>query len=207
MTRNQVLPFAVAVLLLFGFALGPGEAELEAGGAGPVLGHGPVRDDPRRATDFGLERADNALRPRCGSRGSIRWCLPRQVRRPLRSSSPCSSACWHWSPACCSGSRWRAARSSPSPRWSATAGLVAVGTIYGILSANSNVHETLLPLLFLPVAAPVLLGAVKSLAARDRGTRRARRSDGSASSCIRGDLRGDRDRGVRHALGGRVDGV
>ena len=44
----------------------------------------------------------------------------------------------------------------------ATAGLVAVGTIYGILSANSNVHETLLPLLFLPVAAPVLLGAVKS---------------------------------------------
>ena len=39
----------------------------------------------------------------------------------------------------------------------ATAGLAAAGTLYGALSAGLKVRETLLPLLLLPVAAPVLL--------------------------------------------------
>ncbi|HTW99053.1 MAG TPA: heme exporter protein CcmB [Acidimicrobiales bacterium] len=52
----------------------------------------------------------------------------------------------------------------------ATAGLVFLGTTYGMLSSGSRVRETLLPLLFFPVAAPVLLGATKAFDAAIAGT-------------------------------------
>jgi heme exporter protein B len=51
----------------------------------------------------------------------------------------------------------------------ATAGLTFLGTTYGMLSAGSRVRETLLPLLFFPVAAPVLLGATKAFDAAIAG--------------------------------------
>ena len=44
----------------------------------------------------------------------------------------------------------------------ATAGLAAAGTLYGALAAGLKVRETLLPLLLLPVVAPVLLGAARA---------------------------------------------
>jgi heme exporter protein B len=44
----------------------------------------------------------------------------------------------------------------------ATVGLAAVGTLYGVLSAGLRVRETLLPVLLLPVVAPVLLGATRA---------------------------------------------
>jgi heme exporter protein B len=44
----------------------------------------------------------------------------------------------------------------------ATAGLAACGTVYGALAAGLRVRETLLPLLLLPVVAPVLLGATRA---------------------------------------------
>ena len=58
----------------------------------------------------------------------------------------------------------------------ATVGLVAVGTIYGAVAARARVRETLLPLLFLPVVAPVLLAAVKASKEALAGT--ASRGDG-----------------------------
>ena len=52
----------------------------------------------------------------------------------------------------------------------ATCGLAAAGTVYGALSAGLRVRETLLPLLLLPVVAPVLLAATRaSEAALDLG--------------------------------------
>lgn len=50
-----------------------------------------------------------------------------------------------------------------------TVGLAAIGTLYGVVSSRLNERETLLPLLFLPVAAPVLLGATKAWEAALRG--------------------------------------
>ena len=47
----------------------------------------------------------------------------------------------------------------------ATAGLAAVGTLYGVLSAGMRVRDTLLPLLMLPVVAPVLIAATEAFAA------------------------------------------
>ena len=44
----------------------------------------------------------------------------------------------------------------------ATIGLAAAGTLYGSLAGGLKVRETLLPLLLLPVAAPVLLAATKA---------------------------------------------
>ncbi len=44
----------------------------------------------------------------------------------------------------------------------ATAGLAAAGTVFGALAAGLRVRETLLPLLLLPVVAPVLLGAARA---------------------------------------------
>ncbi|MHB8467054.1 MAG: heme exporter protein CcmB [Acidimicrobiales bacterium] len=44
----------------------------------------------------------------------------------------------------------------------ATLGLAAAGTLYGSLAGGLKVKETLLPLLLLPVAAPVLLAATKA---------------------------------------------
>ena len=51
-----------------------------------------------------------------------------------------------------------------------TVGLVAVGTLYGMLSSGARVRETLLPLLFFPVVAPVLLCATKAWDAGIAGT-------------------------------------
>ena len=44
----------------------------------------------------------------------------------------------------------------------ATAGLAAAGTLYGVLAAGLRVRETLLPLLLLPVVAPVLIAATRA---------------------------------------------
>ena len=57
----------------------------------------------------------------------------------------------------------------------ATTGLGFVGTLYGGLTAGANGRETLLPLLLLPVVAPVLIAAT-------RATEAAFGSGGAATS-------------------------
>ena len=52
----------------------------------------------------------------------------------------------------------------------ATAGLSAAGSLYGVLAAGLRVRETLLPLLLLPVVAPVLIGATRAFEAALSGT-------------------------------------
>lgn len=59
----------------------------------------------------------------------------------------------------------------------ATTGLAFVGTLYGGLAAGAKGRETLLPLLLLPVVAPVLIGATRATEAA-LGTNDATPSDG-----------------------------
>lgn len=47
----------------------------------------------------------------------------------------------------------------------ATTGLAAAGTLYGVLAAGLRVRETLLPILLLPVLSPVLIGATEAFEA------------------------------------------
>ena len=44
----------------------------------------------------------------------------------------------------------------------ATLGVAAAGTLYGVLAAGFRVRETILPILLLPVLAPVLIGATRA---------------------------------------------
>jgi len=59
----------------------------------------------------------------------------------------------------------------------ATLGLAFVGTLYGGLAAGAKGRETLVPLLMLPVVAPVLIGATRATEAA-LGTDNASPSDG-----------------------------
>jgi heme exporter protein B len=52
----------------------------------------------------------------------------------------------------------------------ATLGLAAAGSLYGVLAAGLRVRETLLPLLLLPVVAPVLIGATRAFESALQGT-------------------------------------
>ena len=52
----------------------------------------------------------------------------------------------------------------------ATAGIATAGTLYGVVAAGLRVRETLLPLLLLPVLAPVLIGSTRAFAAALGGT-------------------------------------
>ena len=47
----------------------------------------------------------------------------------------------------------------------ATCGIAATGTVYGILAAGLRMRETLVPLLVLPITAPVMLGATRAFEA------------------------------------------
>ncbi len=47
----------------------------------------------------------------------------------------------------------------------ATVGLAAAGSLYGVLAAGLRVKETILPLLLLPVVAPVLIAATQAFEA------------------------------------------
>ena len=47
----------------------------------------------------------------------------------------------------------------------ATIGIAAAGTLYGVVAAGLRVRETLLPLLLLPVLAPVLIGSTRAFEA------------------------------------------
>jgi heme exporter protein B len=44
----------------------------------------------------------------------------------------------------------------------ATTGLAAAGTLYGVVAAGLRVRDTLLPILLLPVLTPVLIGATRA---------------------------------------------
>jgi heme exporter protein B len=50
-----------------------------------------------------------------------------------------------------------------------TAGLAAAGALYGILAAGLRVRDTLLPILMLPVVAPVLLAGTEAFSAAYSG--------------------------------------
>jgi heme exporter protein B len=52
----------------------------------------------------------------------------------------------------------------------ATVGLAATGTVYGVLAAGLRVRETLVPLLVLPVVAPVMLGGTRAFESALAGT-------------------------------------
>jgi len=157
---NQVVPVAVLMLVLFAFAVGPGSGEL--GRAAPGLFWVAVLFASVLAVQRSvvLESADGArdglrlagLDPAgvfLGKAGAL--ALQLLVLEAVLTAGVLLFYGAHVHDAvalvvaCIAG----------------TAGLAAAGTLYGALSAGLRVRETLLPFLFLPVAAPVLLAGTR----------------------------------------------
>lgn len=158
---NQVLPFAILVLILFAFALDPDRGVLTRVGAGlfwvTVLFSALLAiqrsfaleadDDARDALRLsGLDGAGIFL----GKAGAIvielallEVALGAGVavlyNVPIQGAALLVTTCVL-----------------------ATVGIAAAGTVYGVIAAGLRVRDTLLPLLTLPVLAPVLLAASRA---------------------------------------------
>ncbi len=161
---NQVVPFALAVLLLFGLALGPDAARLRAATSGLFWVTVLLAALLGVQRSFALESADRAgdgLRLSGLDAGGIfvgkAAALGFQLL-VLEAVLALVAALLYGTPL--EGVGVLAASCVL-----ATAGLAAVGTFYGALAAGTRVRETLLPLLFFPVVAPVLLAATKAWSA------------------------------------------
>jgi heme exporter protein B len=160
-TTNQVLPFALLVLLLFGFALDADQPVLDR--ATPGLFWLAVLFSTLLAVQrsFAVEAAD-------GNRDALR----------LSGLSPAGvilgkvlgvagqllllEAVLLVGVAVLYGTRIDGPLLLLATCLAATAGLAASGCLYAALVAGLRVRDTLLPLLLLPVLAPVLLAATRA---------------------------------------------
>jgi heme exporter protein B len=158
---NQVGPFAVAVLLLFGLALGPDRSVLAPASAGLfwvavllsallAVQRSYAIESPDAARDglrlSGLDPAGIFL----GKAAAVVAQL-----LVLEAGLTIGVALLY-------GAHLSGALVLVAACAAGTLGLAATGTLYGIVASGLKIRETLLPLLFLPVVAPVLLAATKA---------------------------------------------
>jgi heme exporter protein B len=168
-TTNQVMPFAVLVLVLFAFALNPDNRVLVDASPGlfwlavlfssilaiqrafSVESHDGIRDSLRMS---GLNPAGVFLGKAAGIAihlaavevvlgAGVIVLYGAHLHGPVLFVLTCVAA---------------------------TAGLAAAGTLYGVLAAGLRVRETLLPLLQLPIVVPVLIAATQASRAAFAGT-------------------------------------
>lgn len=160
-TVNQVAPFAVLVLVVFAFALDPDRGVLAK--AAPGLFWVAVLFVSLLAVQraFAVEAAD-------GGRDSLRLSGLDPAGVFLGKAAAVTLQLLALEVLLAAGIAvlYNAAlRDAPMllvTCVAATAGLAAAGTLYGVLAAGLRVRETLLPLLLVPVAAPVVLAATKA---------------------------------------------
>jgi heme exporter protein B len=158
---NQVAPFAAAVLLLFGLALGPDRQALEPAAAGLFWIAVLLSVVLAVQRSFALESTDSA---RDGLR--LSGLDPAGIflgkGAAIVAQLLVLEALLTVGVALLFGARLASGLVLVAACLTASIGLAAVGVVYGVVSSGLRVRETLLPLLFLPVAAPVLLGATKA---------------------------------------------
>lgn len=158
---NQVVPFALVVLVLFGLALGPSHRILGPATAGLFWIAVLLSTVLAVQRSFAIEAADDArdgLRLSGLDAGGIFVGKATAVAAQLLVLEVVLGVV---------ASLLYATRLSGLAVLAgscvlATAGLAAVGTLYGVLAAGTRVRETLLPLLFFPLVAPVVLAATKA---------------------------------------------
>ena len=160
-TTNQVAPYALLVLLLFGFAFDQDHPLLVQ--AAPGLFWVAVLFSALLAIarSFAVEAADGAndgLRMSGLDPGGIFLGKAAAVAVELAGLEVLLGA----GIVVLFGSDLRDYGLLVATAVAATIGLAASGTVYGIMSAGLRVRETLLPLLMLPVVAPVLLAATQA---------------------------------------------
>lgn len=160
-TTNQVAPFAVLVLLLFGFALDADRPVLDR--ATPGLFWLAVLFSSLLATQraFAVEAAD-------GNRDALRSSGMHPAGILLGKGMAIAAELVVLEVVLLAGvAVLYGADLEGIPLLLATCavttvGLAAAGTLYGALAAGLRVRDTLLPLLLLPVVAPVLIAATRA---------------------------------------------
>jgi heme exporter protein B len=165
----QVLPFALLVLVLFAFALGPGPTALKA--AAPGLFWLAVLFSTVLATQrsFAIESGE-------GTRDGLRLSGidPAGIFLGKAAAVALQLAVLQvvlWAGVTLFfGVRVHVVWLAVVASLLATIGLAAAGVIYGALSAGLRVRETLLPLLVLPILAPVLLAGSRAWEAAINGS-------------------------------------
>ncbi|MEZ5145213.1 MAG: heme exporter protein CcmB [Acidimicrobiales bacterium] len=161
---NQIAPFALLVLILFAFALDPDRGLLAR--ATPGLYWVAVLLCTLLAVQrsFGVEAAD-------GNRDALR--LSGLAPGGIFLGKAAAVAVQLLALEVLLGLGVVVLYNTPVGGWlllgstclAATAGVAAAGTLYGVLAAGLRVRETLLPLLLLPVLAPVLIGSTRAFEA------------------------------------------
>ncbi len=166
---NQIGPFALVVLLLFAFALDPDREFLQQGAPGLFWVAVLLSALVVIQRSFALEAAD-------AGRDALRLSGLDPAGVFLGKAAAAFVVLALLEVALVAGVRimyhttlrgWPVLLVAAT---TATVGLVAAGTIYGALSAGLRVRETLLPLLFLPVVAPVMIGGTRAFAAAMDGS-------------------------------------
>ncbi len=160
-TTNQVAPYGLCVLLLFGFAFDQDRSLLLQ--ASPGLFWTAVLLSSLLAVQrsFALEAGDGA---RDGLRLSGLDGAGVFVGKAaaIAAQLACLEVVLGFGVVVLFGTSPRHGLLLVATAVVATAGLAAAGTVYGVMAAGLRVRETLLPLLVLPVVAPVLLGATEA---------------------------------------------
>jgi len=165
----QVLPFSLLVLVLFAFALGPGPSALKS--AAPGLFWLAVLFSTVLATQrsFAIESGE-------GTRDGLRLSGidPAGIFLGKAAAVAVQLALLQlvlWAGVTVLfGVRVQVIWLALVASLLATIGLASAGVIYGALSAGLRVRETLLPLLVLPILAPVLLAGSKAWSAAITGS-------------------------------------
>ncbi len=178
---SECCPSGPIVLLLFAFALDPDRGVLRR--VAPGLFWVTVLLAMLLAVGraFAIETengARDALRM-TGLDGSAIF-LGKAAAIAVRACA-CSRSCWASASSCSSTWRCTGSRSSSSRQVAATVGMAATGTLYGVLAAGVRARETLVPVLLLPVVAPVMLGATRAW--EDGRSRASRGTRGPGSRC------------------------
>lgn len=158
---NQVAPFAFAVLVLFAFALDPNRGVLSRATAGLFWVAVLLCSLLAVQRSFAMEAADSA-------RDGLRLSGLDPAGIFLGKAAVVAiqllvlEALLALGVVVLYGSHLHGALLLLGSSSAATVGLAAAGTVYGMLAAGLRVRETLLPLLLLPVVAPVLLAATRA---------------------------------------------
>ena len=167
---NQVAPFALAVLVLFAFALDPNRGVLTRATAGLFWVAVLLCALLAVQRSFAMEAADSArdglrlsgLDPAGIFLGKAAAVVVQLL--VLEALLAVGIVVLY-------GSHLHGPLLLLGSSSAATVGLAAAGTVYGMLAAGLRVRETLLPLLLIPVVAPVLLAATRAWEAALSGAR------------------------------------
>jgi heme exporter protein B len=166
---NQIAPFAGAVVLLFGLALGPDRRVLAPASAGLFWVAVLLSTVLATQRSFSVESAD-------GARDGLRLSGLDPAGIFLGKAAAVViellvlEVVLTFGITVLYGAHLTGGLVLVATCLGATVGLAAVGVLYGAVASGLRVRETLLPLLFLPVAAPVLLCATKAWQEALRGT-------------------------------------